>query len=142
MTGLQNIITNKAFTLEELYDFMKEHWDADEAGEFTIGKPTKASIEDYILLPATKRFMTIVYPRAAGGLFNKENKVVLSTAETPEGAFEGLAQTIPTGNIFVGMIQMGSLGSSEKERKGPAEEVLQRYTEYMRKILDEAGYLK
>ena len=142
MTGLQNIITNRAFTLDELYEFMKEHWDVNEGGEFTRGRPTAASIEEYILLPATKRFMTIVYSRAAGGLFNKENKVVLSTAETPAGAFEGLAQAIPTGNLFVGMAQMGNLGSSEKERKGPAEDVLQRYTEYMRKLLDEAGYLK
>ena len=44
--------------------------------------------------------------------------------------------------FFVGMAQMGSLGSSEKERKGPAEDVLQRYTEYMKKLLNEAGYLK
>ena len=121
---------------------MKEHWDVNEGGEFVIGRPTKASIEEYILLPATPRFMTIVYPRKAGGLFSKENKVILSTADTPDGAFEGLAQTIPTGNIFVGIAQMASLRSSEKERRGPAEEVLQRYTAYMKQILGEAGLLK
>jgi hypothetical protein len=37
---------------------------------------------------------------------------------------------------------MASLSSSEKERKGPAEEILLRYTEYMKKLLGEAGYLK
>lgn len=107
-----------------------------------IGRPTKASIEEYILLPATERFMTIVYPRKAGGLFNKEDKVILATADTPAGAWEGIGQTIPTGNIFIGIAQMKSLSSSEKERKGPAEDILQRYTEYMKKILNEAGYLK
>lgn len=142
MTGRQVILTNRSFILEELYDFMKEHWDVNDGGEFIVGRPTKASIEEYILLPATQRYMTIVYPRSAGGLFSKDNKVILSTADTPSGAFEGLAQTIPTGNIFVGIAQMTSLRSSEKERKGPAEDILQRYTSYMKQILGEAGYLK
>jgi hypothetical protein len=142
MIGRQVLLTNRPFTLEELHEFMKEHWDAQEAGRFVLGRPTKASIEEYILLPATQRFMTIVYPRKAGGLFSRENKVILSTADTPAGALEGIGQTVPTGNIFIGIAQMKSLISSEKERKGPAEEVLQRYTAYMRKILGEAGYLK
>lgn len=142
MIGRQVLLTNRAFTLEELHEFMKEHWDAAEAGRFVLGRPTKASIEEYILLPATPRFMTIVYPRRAGGWFCRENKVILSTADTPAGAWEGLGQTIPTGNIFIGIAQMKSLASSEKERKGPAEDVLQRYTAYMKKILGEAGYLK
>ena len=142
MVGRQVILTNRPFTLEELHDFMKDHWDVNEAGEFVIGRPTQASIEEYILLPATQRFMTIVYPRKAGGLLSKENKVILSTADTPSGEFEGLLQTIPTGKIFVGMAQMASLSSSEKERKGPAEDILQRYATYMKEILGEAGYLK
>lgn len=103
MIGRQVILTNRAFTLEELY------------------RPTKASVEEYILLPATRRFMTIVYPRKAGGLFSKDNKVILSTADTPAGAHEGIAQAIPTGNIFIGAAQMANLSSSEQERKGPAE---------------------
>ena len=142
MIGRQVILTNREFTLEELYDFMKEHWDVNEGGQFVIGRPTKASIEEYILLPATRRFITIVYPRKAGGLFSKENKIILSTADSPAGALEGIAQTIPTGNIFIGAKQMSNLSSSEKERKGPAEDILQSYTAYMKKILGEAGYHK
>lgn len=142
MTGRQVIATNRAFTLEELYSFMVVHWDVNEGGRFVLGRPTKASVEEYILLPATPRFMTIVYPRKAGGVFGKENKVILSTADTPAGAFEGLGQALPTGNIFFGVAQMQSLSSSEKERTGPAEEILQRYTTYMKKILGEAGCLK
>ena len=142
MIGRQVILTNRPFTLEELHEFMKEHWDTEEGGEFVIGRPTAGSIEEYILLPATQRFMTIVYPRKAGGLLSKENKVILSTADTPSGAFEGLLQTIPTGKITVGIAQMASLSSSENERKGPAEEILQRYTAYIKKLLGEAGYVK
>ena len=142
MIGRQVILTNRAFTLEELHDFMIAHWDVNEGGRFVLGRPTKASVEEYILLPATPRFMTIVFPRKAGGLFGKDNKVILSTADTPAGAFEGLGQALPTGNIFIGAAQMKSLSSSEAERKGPAEETLLRYTAYMKKILGEAGYLK
>lgn len=142
MIGRQVILTNRAFTLEELYDFMKEHWDVNECGEFVRGKPTKASIEEYILLPATPRFMTIVFPRSAESRLSKENKIVLSTADTPSGAFEGLLQTVPTGNLITGIVQMKSLRSSEKERRGPAEEMLRIYTKYMKQILGENGYLK
>lgn len=142
MIGRQVILTNRAFTLEELYDFMKEHWNVNECGEFVRGKPTKASIEEYILLPATPRFMTIVFPRSAESRLSKENKIVLSTADTPSGAFEGLLQTVPTGNLITGIVQMKSLRSSEKERRGPAEEMLQIYTKYMKQILGENGYLK
>ena len=142
MIGRQVILINRKFTLEELYDFMCANWDVNEGGQFVLGRPTKISIEEYILLPATPRYMTIVYPRSAGGLFSKDNKVILSTADTPEGAMEGIGQTIPTGNIFIGTAQMTSLASSEKERKGPAEEILQIYTAYMKKILSEAGFLK
>lgn len=142
MTGRQVIPTSRAFSLEELYDFMVTHWDVNKGGRFTKGRPAKASVEEYILLPATRRFMIIVYPRKAGGLFSKENKVILSTADTPAGAIEGIGQALPTGNIFVGTAQMTSLSSAEKERKGPAEEILQRYTAYMKTILGKAGYLK
>ena len=142
MIGRQVILTNRAFTLEELHAFMKEHWDVNECGEFILGRPTKGSVEEYILLPATPRFMTIVFPRSAESRLSKENKIVLSTAETPAGALEGLAQAIPTGNLITGIVQMKSLRSSEKERKGPAEEMLQIYTKYMKQILAENGYLK
>ena len=114
MIGRQVILTNRAFTLEELYDFMKEHWDVNECGEFVRGRPTKASIEEYILLPATPRYMTIIFPRSAESRLSKDNKIVLSTADTPSGAFEGLLQAVPTGNLFTGIAQMKSLRSSAR----------------------------
>lgn len=142
MIGRQVILTNRSFTLDELYHFMQQNWDVEECGEFILGKPTKASIENYIILPATPRFVTIIFPRSAESKLSKENKVILSTADTPAGALEGIAQAIPTGHLITGIVQMKSLRSSEKERKGPAEEILQIYTSYMKKLLGEAGYLK
>lgn len=86
MIGRQVIKTNRAFTLEELEQFMQENWDKEQYNHFVIGRPTAASIEKYILLPATARFMVIAYPRKAGGLFNKDNKVILAVCDTPKGA--------------------------------------------------------
>ena len=40
---------------------------------------------------------------------------------------------------FINAAKMGSLMSSEQERKGPAEETLQVYTAYMRSLLEQAG---
>ena len=68
MIGRQVIPINKPITLQELEQIMQEHWDKEQYGKFKIGKPTSASLEEYILLPATPRFLIIVYPRKAGGL--------------------------------------------------------------------------
>ena len=78
MIGRQVITVNKTFTLQELEQFMQANWDKEQYGNFRIGKPTSMSAAEYILLPATRRFLVIVYPKAAGGLFSKDNKVVLT----------------------------------------------------------------
>ncbi len=140
--GRQVIPTTKAFTLDELYSFMEEHWNTEEYNPFERGRPNPLSAEEYIMLPATPRFLVLVYSRAAGGLFSKDNKVILTTANTPEGVSESLIRGIPTSNIIFGGIQISSSMSAEKERKGPAEDILQMYTEYMQKLLAEAGYRK
>ena len=136
MIGRQVITINKSITLQELEQIMQENWDREQYGNFKIGRPTKASIEEYILLPATPRYLVIVYPRAAGGLFSKENKVILSTADTPEGAEIAIAEYFPTRGPLTKLWQTASVLSAEKERKGPAEEVLQAYTAHMRDILE------
>ena len=142
MIGRQVIPISKSITLQELEQLMQEHWDKEQYGNFRIGRPTRASVEEYILLPATQRFLIIVYPRAAGGLFSKENKVILSTADTPEGAMLGVAEFFPTKGPLTKLWQTGSVLSAEKERKGPAEEVLQACTAHMRDILKKSGLLK
>ena len=40
---------------------MQENWDKDQYNHFVIGRPMAASIEKYILLSATARFMVIAY---------------------------------------------------------------------------------
>lgn len=142
MIGRQVIETNRAFTLEELEAFMRQHWDTEEYNNFIIDKPTKASVEKYILLPATQRFMVIAYSRAAGGLFNKKDKVILSVCDTPAGVGDRLVSSIPSRNLFYNIWSVSVTMSLEKERKGPAEEVLQKYAAYMRELLDKAGYVK
>lgn len=142
MIGRQVIPTKQAFTLESLEKFLQAHWDKREYNDFMIGRPTPASVEEYILLPATERYMVIVFPRKAGGLFNKENKVVLSVCDTPEGIRDSIITMIPTHNIFFGIRKISKTMSREQERKGPAEEVLQKYTAYLRGLLVQAGYAK
>ena len=142
MIGRQVILINKSISLQELEQIMQEHWDREQYGSFKIGRPTPASIEEYILLPATRRFLIIVYPRKAGGLFNKENKIVLSTADTPQGAEIAIAEYFPTKGPLTKLLQTGSVLSAEKERKGPAEEVLQACTAHMKEILKQSGLLK
>ena len=142
MIGRQVIITNRAFTLEELFVFMGKYWDTEEYAPFQIGKPTPASVEEYILLPATPRFVIILYSRAAGGVFSKENKVILTVTPTVEGFTESMIRSIPSRSVISGIAKMGSLKSQEKERKGPAEEILQMYTAYMKELLANAGYIK
>ena len=142
MIGRQVIATKEAFTLKELEQFMQQHWDKNEYNDFFIGKPTAASIEEYILLPATERFMVIVYARKAGGLFNRENKVVLSVCDSPLGVRDRLLSSVPTHNVFFGAWKIGKSMSTEKERKGPAEDALQKYAAYMKQLLDSAGYSK
>ncbi|MBQ0018597.1 MAG: hypothetical protein KBS63_05295 [Clostridiales bacterium] len=141
MIGRQVILTNRGFTLDELLQFMNENWNTETHCKFIKGRPTPASIEEYILLPATPNYMVIAYPRKAGGIFNKENKVVLSVCDTPEGVKTQIIQSIPSGNAFFGALKIGIIQSKEKERKGPAEEVLQYYTEYMKTLLEKAGYV-
>lgn len=139
MIGRQVIVVNKGFTLDELLDFMNTNWNCETHNQFRKGKPTPASIEEYILLPATDNYMVAVYPRKAGGLFNKENKVILIVCDTPAGIKTQLLTSIPTRNIFFGTAKVGVVMSKEKERKGPAENALQYYTEHMRELLQENG---
>ena len=58
-------------------------------------------------------------PKAASNLLDKMENSIMSLAEFPE-RFQLV----------------------EEERKGPAEEILQKYAAYMKQLLDRAGYTK
>lgn len=129
MIGRQVIKSGRTWKdKEELFEFMQENWNKEEYGDFFIGKPTVGSFAEYICLPATRRFMVIVYP--------KKEKVVLTVCDAPQGLESRLIQSIPhQGRIITSAVTLIELGSYEQERKGPAEEVLQGYTAYMKEIL-------
>ncbi len=142
MIGREVIATNRSFTPEELFEFMEEHWDKERYNDFVLGSPTDMSVGLYVMLPATQKHLVIVYSRDKG-FFSKEKKVVLSVAMTPAGAFESMARSIPTGkNVIAGAVKIGSVMSQEEDRKGPAQDALLLYTDYMRTLLKDAGYLK
>ena len=129
MIGRQVIKSGRTWKdKEELFEFMQENWNKEEYGDFFIGKPTVGSFAEYICLPATRRFMVIVYP--------KKEKVILTVCDAPQGLESRLIQSIPhQGRIITSAITLAELGSYEQERRGPAEEVLQGYTAYMKEIL-------
>ena len=142
MTGREVILTNRSFTPQELYEFMEEYWDKKEYNDFVLGSPTDMSVGMYVMLPATARHLVIVYSRDKGFL-NKEKKVVLSVAMTSAGAAEAMARSIPTGGrVIAGIVKLHSVKSQNEDRTGPAQEALVAYTNYMRTLLGEAGYLK
>lgn len=121
---------------------MQENRDREQYNHFVIGRPTAASIEKYILLPATARFMLVAYFRKAGKLFSKDHKLILAVCDTPKGAEQDIFRSIHSHNVFFGEWKIKTTMSMEKERKGPAEEILQKYAAYMRQLLDRAGYTK
>ncbi len=129
MIGRQVIKSGRRWeSKEELMAFMEENWDREEYGDFWFGRPTMGSVSEYICLPATTRFMVIIYP--------KKEKVVLTVCDAPEGVESRVIQSIPhQGRIISSIIAMKELGSYEQERKGPAEQVLQAYTKHMKEIL-------
>lgn len=139
MIGRQVIEVNKGFTLDELLKFMNENWNTETHCKFVKGRPTAASIEEYILLPATENYMVAVYPRKAGGFFSKKNKVILTVCDTLQGIQTSLVANIPSSSALFGAVKVGVVMSKEKERKGPAEEALQFYTKYMRELLENEG---
>ena len=142
MIGRQEIHTTRAFTHEELLEFMSERWDSAEYNSFITDPIVREYTKRYVVLPATPRYLIIVYSRAAGGLFNKHDKVILSIANSPVGASNMILRSIPTKNIFAGAAKIADTMSEKAEREGPTEEILQRYTAYMRSLLEAAGYLK
>ena len=129
MTGRQVIKSGRKWeSKEELLAFMEANWNREEYGDFWFGKPTAASISEYICLPATNRFVVIMYP--------KKEKVVLTVCDSPEGVKSRAIQSIPhQGRIISSIITTVELGSYEQERRGPAEKVLLAYTAYMKSLL-------
>lgn len=141
MTGRQVLITNKGFERDELFNYLTKNWNTEDFPLPVIEKPTPGSIAEYIVLPASYRFLVIIYPKKAGGLFNKKNKVVLSVCDSPAAIREKIVSSVPSKSIIFGAFKIDSVMSQENERKGPAEESLIKYTEYIKDMLKSDGLL-
>ena len=119
---------------------MERKWDKEAYCDFVYERPTAASIEKYICMPATRRFMVIAYSRKSGFL-SKKAKVVLSVADNLDGFKERVSAGLPVHNVFYLGYTISKNMSIEKERKGPAQDTLLKYTEHMKEILTEEGLL-
>lgn len=122
------------WTLDDLYRFMQERWNTEEYGVFEIGKPTPASIEEYVYLPATRNCLIIAFPR--------KGKVIFSVADNSNGLVRLAASAAPTRHSRLAKIYQSSLTIDRaKEFRGPAADICEIYAEYMKALLKEAGLL-
>lgn len=115
------------WTLAEMAEFMREHWDKENYNDFEVGRPTPASIEEYICLPATEHCLVIAYPR--------REKVIFSVADNPDGLKRMTMMALPTKNAFARIYQSSLSVSRAKEMTGPAAEICTLYADYMRELL-------
>ncbi len=145
MKGRKTIATRKAFTPDELLKFMEENWDRENVSEFGVTRKSNGDLE-YIVLPATENWDVILYPKAAGGLFNKEDKIVLSAARATHGIDPNKVDYTKYfrkhHDSFMGIKESKEAYDLNKEMQGPCEEALLEYTDLLTKLLKTAGFLK
>ena len=144
MKGRQTIKINKTMTPDDVLHFMEAHWDKENMSEFGTTKKSNGDLE-YVVLPATENWDIIIYPKAAGGLFNKDNKLVLSAARATHAIdpskvdytkyFKRHKDTFDKIKDSKQAIDLNA------EMMGPCEDALQEYTGFMTKLLGENGYL-
>ena len=141
MVGKREIPTNRPFAHDELLRFMQERWNVAEYNQIVTDPSMRSYTDRYVVLPATARYMVIVYSQAAGDMFSKGDKVILSIIHTPGGAADMMVRAIPTNNAFFGAAKIAGTLSNKADREGPTEDALQRYADYMHFLLGQAGYL-
>jgi len=139
--GKRTIITNRAFTHDELLQFLLPRWDTAQYNHFITDPSMKRYTDLYIVLPGTPRNAIIISTAAAGGLFSKNNSVSVSYIKSSAGAWEMMMRSIPTQNAFFGLGKIASTMSEKAEREGPTDEAVQRYADYLHYLLGQAGYL-
>ncbi len=126
MKGRQTIRTENDWDIESLQSFLEQRWDP-EIGPAPVIRDMGMSVR-YLQLPATYRYCVMI--QAAKG------KLVLFTYPTASGWSEQLSQTIPTHTVVGGYMKISSIMDKRKERTGPAEEMLLKYTEVVRSLLN------
>ncbi|MCQ2972438.1 MAG: hypothetical protein MJ209_04035 [archaeon] len=126
--------------ISELLEIMERKWDKEKYCDFIYERPTAASIEKYICMLGTRRFMIIAYTRKSGFL-SKNAKVVLSIADNIDSIKTKVASSLARDNVFTLAYQIAESKSSNAERKGPTQDLLLEYTAHMKEILTEEGLL-
>ena len=123
MKGKQVIRTGKTWEFDELLEYLRDRWD-----EGFSPKPVKFDsrpvIGTYMVLPCTRRYCVMIYPNSKG--------VNLITYPTDDEFLVRLMDNVPGNDSLA---ELSRHFSREKERKGPAEEKLLEYTEYVRSLL-------
>jgi len=118
------IETSQTMSLQELYDFMQQHWDKERYNDFVVGKPAAGAFQDYIMLPATARCVVCVYPR--------KGKVILAVMTNSKG------QLSLAGSLLLGGYgRMGMTG----EMNGIASQANTLYAAYLESLFARAGML-
>lgn len=115
---------NRALTLQELYDFMQQHWDRERYNDFVLGRPASGTFKDYIILPATQRCVICVYPR--------KNRIIAAVMPNYEGQM-----TLVGSLLLHGYGRMGMTA----EIRGIAAQANTLYASYLEHLLEQAGML-
>ncbi len=127
MIGKQVIRTERRWEFNELLEFLRERWD-----ECFSPKPQKFDrrpvIGTYMVLPATRRYCVMAYINSKG--------VALITYPTDEEFAVRLMDDIPKKSVLSGIAAISRSLDREKERRGPAEDALLKYAEYIRRLLE------
>ena len=132
MTGRQVLKLKNYYTLSELKE-KAEAFGAPETEGCTVGRPTPAALEEYLLIPATEHYFVGAIMRRPG-LFSRSNRLVLFVADTASGALNHAATSVRSKSILLGITQIKLTMSLEEERKGPAEATLLAVTDCMKEI--------
>lgn len=114
----------QTMTLEELHDFMQQHWDKESYNDFVIGRPGFGTFRDYIMLPATTHCTVCVYPG--------KGKVILAVMTNSQGQ-KAIASSMALG----GYGRMSRIG----ETNGIAAQANGLYAAYLESLFAEAGML-
>ena len=127
--------------MQELLGFMDSHWDREKQSEFGVTNKSNGELE-YVVLPATENWDVIIYTKAAGGFFNKKNKVILTVARS----FHAVD---PTKVDYFRFYNRNSISKQIERSKrtidlnaemcGPCEDALQEYTKYLTSLLTAEG---
>ncbi len=115
---------NRTMTLQELCDFMQQHWDKEKYNDFVVGRPGAGAFQDYIMLPATARCVVCVYPR--------KNKVLLVVMTNSAGQ-----RTLAGSLVLGGYGRMGMVG----EMQGVASQANTLYAAYLESLFAGEGKL-